>query len=76
MLIKWIVTTIHEPFPVNFAHVNFPSEANRATAKGPFYSAPVKSYLPYTTKNLAYAEWSANGLRERGWTVTVTECYA
>ena len=68
---KWIVTTIHEPFPVNFGHVSFPSEASRTTALGPFYSAPVRSYM--APEHRDHAEWAARGLRARGWTVTLTE---
>ncbi len=71
MRIKLIVLTIHDTFPVNFDQVAFPSPARRETAKGPFYSAPCRSYL--APEQRAYAEWSAAGLRERGWTVTLEE---
>lgn len=68
---KWIKLTVREPFPVMFGHVAYPTESRRETARGPFYAAGSARYL--TPDQLAYAEWSATGLRERGWTVDVEE---
>ena len=67
----WLVTTIVEPFPLFFAHVNYKSERRRETAQGPFYAAHSKIYeLPVYR---AHVESRAAALREAGWTINVTE---
>lgn len=60
--------TIVEPFPVFYAHVSYPSERRRETAKGPFYNAPLKRHH----ESREFAEWVASGLREAGWTVILS----
>ena len=73
MKTKYIVTTVHEAFPVFFSHASYPEEHHRGTAKGPFYAPGSKRYCLATEKNLKHAEFAASILRERGWTVSVTE---
>ena len=68
---KYLVTTIVEPFPLFYSHVNWPSERRRETAVGPFYAANMKTYE--SPEHHAFVEWRAAGLREAGWTVLVTE---
>lgn len=70
---QWIEVEIEEPFPVFYAHTSHTSERSRATAQGPFYNAHSKTYHLPTQANRDWAEWSARGLRDAGWTVHVRE---
>ena len=67
---KWVRTTILEPFPVFFGHVNQKCKrANDPATEGPFYAAGSEWFdLP---ENLSFREWCAEGLRKEGYTVTV-----
>lgn len=68
---QWIKTTIKEPFPVFYSHVEHKSERRPETAKGPFSVANGSFYHVNTGRNLAWRQAAADHLRKDGWTVTV-----
>ncbi len=70
---KYLTSTIVEPFPLFYAHVSYPEERNRATAKGPFYAAGSKTYHLDQPGTRAWLEWCVAGLREGGWTMIIGE---
>lgn len=69
---KFIRTTIAEPFPVFYSHVNQKCQrANDPATEGPFYSAGSEYFRPLSDDNMAWVQKSAEHLRGDGYTVTV-----
>lgn len=68
--IEWIKTTIAEPFPVLFSHVNQKGRSPQ-DAEGPFYAAGSEYFDLYSEQALAAKNGSADYLRALGWTVSV-----
>jgi hypothetical protein len=69
---KYVRTTIAEPFPVFYSHVNQKCRrANDPATEGPFYAAGSTWLDPYSEKNLRFRQGAAEGLRRDGYTVTV-----
>ena len=68
--VKWIRTTIAEPFPVFYGHVSQKSH-RCGEAEGPFYSEGSRYCTLYSAKTLKWKQQSAEGLRKNGYTVTV-----
>lgn len=66
----WVKTTIAEPFPVFYGHVNQKCRlANDPSTEGPFYAANSEWFdFP---EHLEFKQWCAEGLRKDGYTVTV-----
>lgn len=70
--IKLIRTTVAEPFPVFYSHVNQKCrKANDPATEGPFYAAGSEFFELWSEKNMAWKLTSADGLRRDGYTVTV-----
>lgn len=67
---KWVRTTISEPFPVFYSHVNQTCRrANDPMTEGPFY-APGSTWFDFP-EHLAHREMCAEALRRDGYTVAV-----
>jgi hypothetical protein len=64
---KFIRTTIAEPFPVFYSHTT-PTcrRANDPRTEGPFYAAGSEWFEPYSERNLAWKQSSAEHLRRDG----------
>lgn len=63
-------TTIAEPFPVFYSHIN-QKHRKCGEAEGPFYSAGAEFFRPHTERDLEAARFSAAHLGRDGYTVTV-----
>jgi hypothetical protein len=68
--IKWIRTTIAEPFPVFYSHVS-QRERRAGLSEGPHYAAGSEWFALYDEKTLNWKQSSAETLRKDGYTVTV-----
>lgn len=69
---KFIRTSISEPFPVFYSHVNQTCRrANDPRTEGPFYAAGSEWFWPYSEKALVWKRQSAEALRKDGYTVAV-----
>ena len=67
----WLETTIAEPFPVLFGHVD--EDTTSPDYNGPKYEAGSQWYdLPAARE---FVDWRANGIRKRGYTITVKEVW-
>lgn len=62
---KFVRTTILEPFPELFGHVNY------RKGDGPFYAANSKWHTVYSDKALAHANASSAHLAKHGFTAVV-----
>lgn len=67
--VRWIKTTIAEPFPVFYGHVG-QVEVRAGLAEGPHYVAGSSFWSPFDDTNWKFREWQRENLARNGYTVT------